>query len=124
MVVIGGFVFKFCICIEGIFFSFRGDNFKCLADRPRVGGISAAHVTSTVERQAPRHVVSQILFPVWYFKLEFFCGVAYPPFAWRGILLGVGKLALDGEVYRGVGSLPYCLSFVGHYMSREFRFCL
>jgi len=26
-----------------------------------------------------------------------------------GILLGVYKLTQEGEVYRGVGSLPFCL---------------
>ena len=52
--------------------------------RPSEGGegISAAHVTFTVARQAPRHVVSQIVFPAWYFKLEVsLFGLAYPVFA-------------------------------------------
>ena len=105
---------------------FQGENFKCLADRSGGGGgISAPHVTFTVARQAPRYVVSQIVFPVWYFKLEVsFVGWHIRRLPGGGILLGVGNLALEGEVYRGVGSFCIVLVFVGHYMSREFRFCL
>ena len=29
-----------------------------------------------------------------------------------GVLMGVGKLAQEGKVYRGVGSLPYCLGYL------------
>ena len=70
MVAIRGFVFKYGIFIEDSCLCFRGDNFKCLLSVRGVRGVSAVHVNFTVARQAPRLVVSQIVFPVWCFKLE------------------------------------------------------
>ena len=33
-----------------------------------------------------------------------------------GVLMGVGKLAQEGKVYRGVGSLPYCLGYLFFFL--------
>jgi len=72
-------------------------------------GSSAAHVTFTIARQVPRHVVSQILFRIWYFKLEVWVmGWHTQRLCGGGIVLDIGKLMQEGVLYCGVGSLPYC----------------
>jgi len=73
---------------------FLGRQIQGLVDHPR--WISAAHITFTVAREAPKHVVSQIRFRAWYFKLEVLVVGRHNRRLPDGvILLGVVKLTLE-----------------------------
>jgi hypothetical protein len=105
-----GFAFGLCTRYEDSCLCFQGDYFRDLV--ARMGGSPVAHVAFTVARRAPGYVVSQILFRVWIYKLEISVG------EWHtrrspggGIFLRFGKWTWEGDVYRGVGSLPYYLSY-------------